>query len=162
MPQLIKDRALAQNEWVLAGSDAAAGAAKQILPLADFLNAMAGGEPADSRAVLLKAEDRDLAPLVPYLAALPLVAVNFAATGDGRGFTQANLLRERYGYRGELRAVGQIRVDQVWFLARCGFDSFELLDGEDPQTALAQLERFSVAYQSGVDGLAHPRRRHGG
>ncbi len=162
MPQLIKQRALAVNDWVLAGSDAAAGAARLILPLADFLKARAAGEPAADRAVLLKAEDLDLSPLLPHLQALPLIAVNFATSGDGRGYTQARLLRERYGYRGELRAVGQIRIDQMFFLARCGFDAFELLDGEDPAAAIAQLERFSVAYQDGVDGLTHPRRRYGG
>ncbi len=75
---------------------------------------------------------------------------------------RARLLRERHGYKGELRAVGKIRVDQVYLLARCGFNSFELLDGEDPVLAIAQLERFSVAYQPGVDGLTHPRRRYGG
>jgi uncharacterized protein (DUF934 family) len=49
----------------------------------------------------------------------------------------------------------------VYFLARCGFDAFELMDGEDAQLAIAQFERFSVAYQPGPDGLTHPRRRYG-
>jgi uncharacterized protein (DUF934 family) len=161
MPQLIKQRALARNEWALAGSEAAAGATRLILPLSEYLAAAGAGESLQDRAVWLKAEDLDLEPLRPYLTSLPLIAVNFATTGDGRGFTQASLLRERFGYQGELRAVGQIRVDQMFFLARCGFDAFELLDGEDPETAIAQLERFSVAYQSGVPGLTHPRRRFG-
>jgi uncharacterized protein (DUF934 family) len=162
MPQLIKQRAPARNEWAIAGSEAAAGATKLILPLADYLAAAAAaGDSLQDRAVLLKAEDLDLEPLRPYLTSLPLIAVNFATTGDGRGFTQASLLRDRFGYQGELRAVGQIRIDQMFFLARCGFDAFELLDGEDPATAIAQLERFSVAYQTGVPGLTHPRRRYG-
>ena len=161
MPQLIKDHALVRDEWVIGGSEVPAGAAKLILPLAEYLAAITAGEPAQDRAVLLKAENLDLTPLLPYLATLPLIAVNFTTTGDGRGYTQASLLRERYGYKGELRAVGKIRVDQVWFMARCGFDSFELLDEEDPQVAIAQLQRFSVAYQAGADGLAHPRRRAG-
>lgn len=162
MPRLIKDRALAQSDWVLAGSEGAEGAAKLVLPLADFLKAMANGEPADRRAVLLRPEEQDLAPLQPWLATLPLVEVTFSTTGDGRGYTQARLLRERYGYTGELRAVGKIRVDQMFFLARCGFDAFELLDDEDPEVAIAQFSRFSVAYQKGVDGLTHPRRRFAG
>jgi uncharacterized protein (DUF934 family) len=162
MPQLIKDRQLAHSDWVFAGSEGADGAAKLVLPLADFLKAMADGEPADRRAVLLKPEEQDLAPLQSWIATLPLVAVTFSTTGDGRGYSQARVLRERYGYRGELRAVGKIRVDQMFFLARCGFDAFELLDDEDPATAIAQFSRFSVAYQQGVDGLTHPRRRFGG
>jgi uncharacterized protein (DUF934 family) len=161
MPQLIKDRALAANEWVLASADPAAGAAKLILPLADYLKAAAAGEAPRDRAVLLKPEDRDLTQLVPFLQALPLIAVHFSTTGDGRGYTQASLLRERYGYKGELRAIGSIRVDQMYFLARCGFDAFELLDGEDTEVAIAQFTRFSVAYQAGIGGLAHPRRRFG-
>jgi uncharacterized protein (DUF934 family) len=162
MPQLIKDRALAGNDWVIADGEATAGAKRLLLPLADYLKAVAAGEPAQDRAVLLKPEDLDLSALPAHFAQLPLIAVFFGSTGEGRGYTQARLLRERHGYKGELRAVGKIRVDQVFLLARCGFDAFELLDGEDPATAIAQLERFSVAYQPGADGLTHPRRRYGG
>jgi uncharacterized protein (DUF934 family) len=162
MARLIKGRAIAPNDWVLAGSEAEQGASQLILPLEDYLKAMAAGEPAQHRAPLLKAENHDVTPLLPWLDKAPLIAVNFTSTGDGRGFTQARLLRERHGYKGELRAVGKIRADQMYFLARCGFDAFELLDDEDPAIAIAQLDRFSVAYQSGVDGLTHPRRRYGG
>jgi uncharacterized protein (DUF934 family) len=163
MPSLIKDGQVVANEWVQAGSEAAAGAAKLILPLADYLKAAAAGESLKDRAVLLGPTDQDLTALAPHLSSLPLVAVHFPSSGDGRGYTQARLLRERFGYRGELRAVGKIRVDQVWFLARSGFDAFELFEGEDPATAIAQLSRFSVAYQSGPpDALVHPRRRYGG
>ena len=59
--------------------------------------------------------------------------------------------------------MGKIRADQMFFLARCGFDAFELLDDEDPAIAIAQLDRFSVAYQRGMEGdLTQPRRRYGG
>lgn len=161
MPQLIKDRRIAVDEWVMAGTDAAATGAKLILPLADYLNAVTAGESAQDRAVLLKPEDLDLSPLQPHLANLPLIAVFFGSTGEGRGYTQARLLRERHGYRGELRAVGKVRVDQMYLMARCGFDAFDLVDGEDAAAAIAQFERFSVAYQPGMDGLTHPRRRYG-
>jgi uncharacterized protein (DUF934 family) len=159
MARLIKGRALAADEWKQAGSEEAQGATHLILPLEDYLKAIEAGEPADRRAPLLKAAHHDLTPLLPWLDRVPLVAVDFTTTGDGRGFTQARLLRGRHGYRGELRAVGKIRADQMYFLARCGFDAFELLDDEDPQTAVAQMDRFSVAYQEGIEGLAQPRRR---
>ncbi len=161
MPKLIKDRALAANEWAVAGTDAAAGAAKLILPLADWLKAIAAGEPIATRGVLLKPEDLDLDALLPHLAQLTLIAVHFGSSGEGRGYTQARLLRERHGYKGELRAVGKIRVDQMFFLARCGFDAFELVDDDDAATAIAQLDRFSVAYQTGAGALTHPRMRYG-
>jgi uncharacterized protein (DUF934 family) len=160
MPQLIKNRAPAINDWMLTGTDAA-GARRLLMPLADYVNAMAAGDSVADRAVLLKPEDLDLAPLLPHLDSLPLVAVHFGSSGEGRGYTQARLLRERHGYKGEIRAVGAIRADQVYFLARCGFDAFELVDGEDAATAIAQLDRFSVAYQTSAGALTHTRMRYG-
>ncbi|MEO6079363.1 MAG: DUF934 domain-containing protein [Steroidobacteraceae bacterium] len=161
MPQLIKNRALCGNDWVVAGTEAAASATHLLLPLADYLAAIAAGEPTDSRAVLLKPEVHDLTPLLPHLHELPLIAVHFGTSGEGRGYTQARLLRERHGYKGELRAVGAVRTDQVYFLARCGFDAFDLVDGEDAAVAVAQLDRFSVAYQTSTGNLTHTRMRYG-
>jgi uncharacterized protein (DUF934 family) len=160
MTKLVKNRAAATSEWVVAGADTPADARYLLLPMADYLKAIVAGEPAAQRGVLLKPEDLDLAPLAAYLHSLPVIAVYFGSTGEGRGYTQARLLRERHGYKGELRAVGKIRVDQVFLLARCGFDAFELMDDEDMATAIAQLDRFSVAYQNTPDGLTHPRRRY--
>jgi uncharacterized protein (DUF934 family) len=161
MPQLIRGRAPVTDDWALAGPESAVDSARLILPLADYLKEMANGAAPASRAVLLKPEDHDLESLLPYVAQLPLVAVHFGSTGEGRGYSQARLLRERYGYRGELRAVGKIRADQMYFLGRCGFDAFELLEGEDVVTAIAQLDRFSVAYQPDMpERLTHPRWRH--
>src|SRR5690606_1194639 len=138
MARLIKGRVVvADNEWTLAGGEGVADATHLILPLEDYIKAIEAGEPADRRAPLLQARNVDISALRPYLHRVPLVAIDFTTTGDGRGFTQAQLLRGRFGYRGELRAVGKIRADQMFFLARCGFDAFELLDDEDPDIALA-------------------------
>jgi uncharacterized protein (DUF934 family) len=76
--------------------------------------------------------------------------VNFPKFGDGRGYSAARLLRERYGWRGELRAIGDIFRDQLQFLAGCGFDAFALREGEDPQEALAGFGVFSESYQATV------------
>jgi uncharacterized protein (DUF934 family) len=163
MPPLIKDRAVvAADDWVYADAPEAATAKRLVLPLAEYLAvAVAGGASAD-RAVLLKPEEHDLESLRPYIARLPLVVITFPASGDGRGFSQATLLRERYGYKGELRARGRVMADQVWFMSRCGFDAFDIAAGEDPQLVIAQLNRFSVAYQSGSQGaLSQPRMRYG-
>jgi uncharacterized protein (DUF934 family) len=159
MTRLIKGRTQVDNPWSIAGAEGAADATHLILPLADYIKAIDAGEPADRRAPLLKAEDLDPAPLQAYFDKVPFVAINFTTTGDGRGFTQARLLRGRFAYHGELRAVGKVRADQMYFLARCGFDAFELLDDEDPATAIAQLDRFSVAYQPGAEALTNPRLR---
>ena len=86
--------------------------------------------------------------LAGRLANLAVVAVNFPKYGDGRGYSIARLLRERYGYQGELRAVGAVARDLLQAMARCGFDSFQLREGEDAQAALAAFDDFSEAYQA--------------
>ena len=75
------------------------------------------------------------------------VEVSFPKFGDGRGYSIAKLLRTRYGYRGELRAVGHITRDHLYYMERVGFDAFELREGEDPAEALSAFETFSVSYQ---------------
>jgi len=76
--------------------------------------------------------------------------VNFPKFGDGRGFSIARLLRERYGYKGELRAVGQVARDHLYYMEQCGFDAYLLRDGEDVAEALAAFDDYSEAYQSTV------------
>ena len=99
---------------------------------------------------------QDLANDLPRL---DLVAVEFASAGDGRGYSQARLLRERCRFRGELRAVGAgVRQDQVFLLARCGFDSLEPAAGVDLEAVCAALSRYDVAYQPGA-ALVELRRQ---
>lgn len=81
---------------------------------------------------------------------LPLIAVNFPAFTDGRGYTTARLLRERYGYTGELRAIGDVGRDHLLNMQRCGIDSFDLREGEDVEGALAAFDELPVAYQASV------------
>jgi len=77
-----------------------------------------------------------------------VVAVRFPKFGDGRPYSVARLLRERHGYKGELRAVGEVGRDHLYYMEQCGFDAFELRAGEDAQEALAALGDFSTSYQS--------------
>ncbi|HZT62647.1 MAG TPA: DUF934 domain-containing protein [Burkholderiales bacterium] len=79
-----------------------------------------------------------------------LVAVNFPKFGDGRGYSIARLLRERYGYKGELRAIGDVLHDHLHFMKQCGFDAFALREDQDAQAALAALDTFSDGYQTSV------------
>ncbi|MCX4243881.1 DUF934 domain-containing protein [Paraliomyxa miuraensis] len=106
--------------------------------------------------------DDELEPLLPDLDALALVAVEFPRFTDGRGYSLARLLRERHGYRGELRAVGNVLRDQLFYMHRCGFDAFELQPGKSIHDALSAFEELSVRYQAGADE-PHPlfRRRVG-
>jgi uncharacterized protein (DUF934 family) len=103
----------------------------------------------DERVLRLEPAD-DPAKVAGELAGASRVEVNFPKFGDGRGFSIGRLLRERYGYKGELRAVGQITRDHLFFLESCGFDAFELREGEDAAEALAAFDDFSESYQASV------------
>ena len=104
----------------------------------------------------------DPALLAGALAAVRVIAVNFPKYGDGRGYSIARLLRERYGYQGELRAIGVVARDHLHAMAQCGFDTFELREGEDAQMALAAFGDFSEAYQANaVQRVPLFRRRAG-
>jgi uncharacterized protein (DUF934 family) len=92
----------------------------------------------------------DPAAAAGRLANAARVEVSFPKFGDGRGFSIARLLRERHGYQGELRAVGVVALDLLYYMEQCGFDAFELRDSESAQEALAAFEVFSEGYQSSV------------
>ncbi len=99
--------------------------------------------------VLLEPGD-DPALIADDVSRLALVAVKFAKFTDGRGFSTGRLLRERYGFKGELRAVGHVLPDQVFFLRRVGFDAFELPE-ERVDDAIALWQPFAEPYQGAVD-----------
>ncbi|MCA1398172.1 DUF934 domain-containing protein [Bradyrhizobium sp. BRP56] len=96
--------------------------------------------------------NRNLDDLVPHLDRLASVALVFPTFRDGRAYSQARLLRERYGYDGELRATGQILRDQFVFMTRAGFDAFEVKKDADADAFAATMKRYSVFYQPTGDG----------
>ena len=81
------------------------------------------------------------------LGALPIIAINFPAFTDGRGFSLGNLLRQRHQFSGELRAYGSFIRDQLYYLKRCGFDSFEFTSAVDLVAAAKSLNDFTNDYQ---------------
>ncbi|MBM3537123.1 MAG: DUF934 domain-containing protein [Alphaproteobacteria bacterium] len=93
-----------------------------------------------------------VADLAPDLDRLELIVLEFPKFTDGRAYSQARLLRERYGYRGELRAAGNVLRDQLLFMQRCGFDAFELTQGQPVQAWVAATNEFTVFYQPAGDG----------
>jgi len=106
--------------------------------------------PEDGDVVRLEPHE-DPASVAARLGEVDRVEVRFPKFTDGRGYSTARLLRERYGYRGELRAVGDVQRDQLYYLSRVGFDAFLLREGEDGDAALAALRDFSEAYQASVE-----------
>lgn len=92
--------------------------------------------------------------------AFPVVAVRFERFADGRGYSIATLLRTRYGYRGQLRAVGDVLRDQLFLMKRCGFNAFAVRADRDLEVALTGLRDFSEPYQGAVDEPQPLWRRH--
>ena len=100
----------------------------------------------DEQVLRLEPTD-DPAAFADRLAAAARVEVHFPKFGDGRGFSIGRLLRESYGYKGELRAVGHLTRDHLLYLERSGFDAYELREGEDANDALSGFGVFSTSYQ---------------
>lgn len=89
--------------------------------------------------------------LADDLARLPVIGVNFPKFTDGRGYSTARLLRERFGFKGEIRAIGDVLHDQLFLMARCGFNAFALKEGKDIAKAVNAFETFQTPYQAAVD-----------
>ena len=118
------------------------------------------GEQSNASAVRLEPGD-DARDLLPHLARLQLIEVNFPVFGDGRGYSAARILREA-GYAGELRAVGEVLVDQIAFMRRCGFDAFAPEVPLEQADADAAFARYDHVYQPTTDGQAPIwKLRHG-
>ncbi len=150
--RLIHQRRLSDDTWRVAQTPAGLPAdADALVSLADWLAHRDAWRARGGRlGVALEPADDPLA-LSDDLDCLALVTVNFPAFTDGRGYSTARLLRERVGYAGQLRAVGDVFKDQLFYLSRVGFDAFLLREGETADDALAALDTFSEAYQASVE-----------
>ena len=123
------------------------------------LDAFLAGQ-SNATSVRLEAGD-DARALLPHIEQLALIEVSFPTFRDGRGYSAARVLREG-GYRGELRAAGDVLVDQVPLMRRCGFDSFAPEAEIDEATLQAALSRYENVYQPAADGRVPVwKLRHG-
>jgi uncharacterized protein (DUF934 family) len=149
--RVIKDRHIVDDGWELLGPDSPIPASGDlIVSLAQWNGDPSARAPRDGKiGVCLKSDE--LPEQIQALESLPLIALEFPKFSDGRGYTSARLLRERLGYRGEIRAVGEVLRDQLFYMARCGIDSFALKSGKDIEGALAAFQDFSVSYQPAAD-----------
>ena len=117
-------------------------------------------EQPDATAVRLEAGE-DARRLIPYLDRLQLIEVSFPRFRDGRGFSSARILREA-GYKGELRAEGDVLIDLLFFMRRCGFDSFASQHSLNPADVEAALNRYGNVYQDATDAAVPIwKLRHG-
>lgn len=146
--QIIRNRAIVEDGWthVSAGETVPADG-DVIVDLATFKAQREALSSRSGKVGVRLASSDEPEELAEEAAGLPLVAVEFPKFADGRGYTTGRLLRERFGFAGELRAVGDVLRDQLRYMERCGFDAFELKDGKDLREALGGFGEFSVEYQ---------------
>ena len=150
---LVKGGDIVADEFVHLADDADIPADGAVLISAERF--LAGIEAALSRKAktgVIWPNNRDIDELVPHLDKLAAVALVFPIFRDGRAYSQARLLRERYAYKGELRATGQVLRDQFMFMLRAGFDSFDVKKDSDAKAFAEASHRFSVFYQPTGDG----------
>ena len=155
MQRIIKNNAIVDETWHLLPKDVTwdelTNCDDYIVPLqlwrdhAHALKARDGG-----LGVWLDA-DEEAEEIGEDVASFQVIALNFPAFTDGRNYSNARLLRDRYKFTGELRAIGDVLRDQLFYMKRCGFDAFALRADKDPVEALESLKDFSVTYQAATD-----------
>jgi uncharacterized protein (DUF934 family) len=161
--RFVKDGIVAEDKFQRVADDASPPPGPVLFSAARFM--------ADPSAALAHAgsvgviwpNNRAIAELAPHLDRLAAVVLVFPTFRDGRAYSQARLLRERYGYHGELRATGQVLRDQFLFMLRAGFDTFEVVKDKDADAFGEAIHRYSRFYQASVDQrpvISRLRRAH--
>lgn len=156
MPDIItQDGTIKQDNWVVVprpaeGDSLSIPDQPALIPMDLWLAGKEHFEGHENIGVWLDSHDEP-EMLEGMVNELPIIAVNFPKFSDGRGYSIARLLRERLGYRNELRAIGDVLLDQLQFMKRCGFDSYVLRADKDINKAAKCLNFFSETYQAATD-----------
>ena len=157
MPTLIKDGQVVDNPWSLLAKDVDLSTALSdqsshiIVPFAlwqEYKDSLM--ESGKAVAVWVDSDD-DPYELANDVIDLPLICLNFPVFRDGRAFSAAAILRERLNYQGEIRAIGDVLRDQLFYMKKCGINSFDLADAVKVEEALAGFNEFSTSYMSTVE-----------
>lgn len=155
MQRIIKNQAIVDETWHLLPKDASFDSLPNsddvIVPLTLWLEHGHALQARDGGLGIWLDSDEEVEAIANDLAHFQVVALNFPAFTDGRSYSNARLLRDRYGYTGEIRAIGDVLRDQLFYLQRCGFNAFALRADKDPEAALQGLKDFSVTYQAASD-----------
>ena len=155
--KLIKDGQLVTNNWQLLPVDAsldqllAMDGSDVIVPLPLWSSATDSIKLRQGKTGVWLDSDEVPASLGQDVNNIPLIALNFPEFKDGRPFSSARELRQRLGYTGEIRAIGDVLRDQLFFMRRCGFDAYVLREDQDVDSALKAFADFHEAYQAAVD-----------
>lgn len=167
MKRIIRDRKIVEDNWSIHTPENAMafvlpeGEARLILPLAIYARLQQAAWPAGpaQRPGLLLGPDDEPEEALPFLEKLPVLAIHFPAFTDGRGYSTGRLLRTRYGFAGELRAVGDVLRDQLYFLNQCGFNAFDLRPDQDLEEALGAFDDYT--WRAGNASPESPKGENG-
>ena len=166
MPKIIKNGQIIDDDWQILKLDGEQTAASLawpdgniMVPMTAWLERKAEILSRGKRKVVRpEREDlvwldshEDVEAIAGDLEHFVVIGLNFPKFTDGRAYSTARLLRERYAYRGEIRAIGDVLQDQLFYMKRCGIDAFALREGKDIEAALSGLRVFSETYQAAVD-----------
>lgn len=157
MPTLIKNGVVIDNPWVIVPRDedveTALARPEQhlIVPAELWLGARARFDASGRQIGIWLDSDQHPSLIAPHIQEFSLIALNFPKFSDGRAFSYAVALRKHYGYKGELRAIGEVLRDPLFYMKRCGFDSFDLSDEVKVEDALKAFSDFQGTYASTVE-----------
>jgi uncharacterized protein (DUF934 family) len=153
--RIIKDKIVVNDDWQLIREldcSKPIPEGKVILPFIDWQASRNELLKRDSEYAVWIDGDIETEDLLGDLEHFSMIALDFPVFKDGRSYSHACLLRERYDYKGELRAIGDVLRDQLFFMQRCGINSFEVRKDKDIEDALKSLKDFTVRYQAAADG----------
>jgi uncharacterized protein (DUF934 family) len=151
---LIVDRHIVPNEWLSLADEAPLPATgKVIVSLKRYREQRTALDASGLSLGVRIPNTEDVGLLAAELASLPLIALEIPKFADGRAYSQARVLRQRHGFRGEIRAQGEVLHDQLFHMARCGVNAFELRPDQDARDCLRAFAEYDLAYQQAADGV---------
>ena len=150
MTKIIKNGEVIESDFtIVKDENINIGIANQLLPLSIYLKNLENLMGRNDYGVWLDSNEEIEA--LSGIIHFNVIALNFPTFNDGRPYSNANLLRERLKFRGEIRAIGDVRRDQLEQMVRCGFNAFEMAENEDLAASLNSLQGFSLSYQATAD-----------
>ncbi len=165
MQQLIKGDALVKETWHLLPAETTleglSNSDDLIVPLDLWLEHSHALKARDGGLGVWLNSDEEVEAIADDLEHFQVVALNFPVFSDGRSYSNARLLRDRYGYKGEVRAIGDVLRDQLFLMKRCGFDAYVIREDRNAEEALQSLKDFSEVYQAATDQPQPLFRRRG-
>jgi uncharacterized protein (DUF934 family) len=157
--QVIKDRKIISDEWQRVADDEAIPSGQMIISYRRWKKAEDEiAQHSGSLAICIDGDD-EIEEVAELADQFELIALDFPTFADGRNYSNARLLRDRYAYKGDLRAVGDVLRDQLYYMHRCGITSFQVRADKSIEDALKAFDDFSLSYQTAADG-AEPIYRY--